>query len=88
MSRNDRGPARRTVLLAAGGFAVAGGIAPPAHAQAKVSEAAAKYRNHPNGQQRCAICLQFQPPATCAIVAGTIGPTGWCSFFAAKENAH
>ncbi|MDE2343742.1 MAG: iron oxidase [Betaproteobacteria bacterium] len=86
--RNNSGPTRRVVLLAAGGAAASGGLVSSARAEAKVSQVAAKYRNHPNGQQRCAICLQFQPPATCAIVAGTISPTGWCQFFAARENAH
>jgi hypothetical protein len=59
----------------------------PALAQEKLSKTEAKYQDHPNGQQRCGICLQFRPPGTCQIVAGSIRPTGWCQFFAARENA-
>lgn len=55
--------------------------------QEKVSKSAAKYQDHPKEQQRCGICLQFRPPATCKIVGGSISPTGWCQFFAAQENA-
>lgn len=54
----------------------------------KIKQSDAKYQNHPNGPQRCEICLQFMPPATCKIVQGPINPQGWCQFFAARENAH
>jgi hypothetical protein len=54
----------------------------------KITQAAAHYQNHPNGQQRCEICLQFKPPYTCKIVHGPVVRTGWCQFFAARENAH
>ena len=59
-----------------------------AAAQQKVSQADAKYQDQPKGQQRCEICLQFQPPNACRIVEGPISPKGWCQYFAAKENAH
>ena len=59
-----------------------------AAAEQKVSQADAKYQDQPKGQQRCEICLQFQPPNACRIVEGPIGPKGWCQYFAAKENAH
>lgn len=65
------GPARRTY----------------AQAQAKVSKAVAKYQDHPNGEQRCAICINFEPPNRCRFVEGDISPTGWCQLFAARENA-
>ena len=58
-----------------------------AQQEQKVSQAEAKYRNQPNGQQRCEICLQFEPPQTCKIVQGRISPKGWCQFFAAREGA-
>ncbi|HLH72173.1 MAG TPA: hypothetical protein VKX96_02735 [Chloroflexota bacterium] len=54
----------------------------------KISKAEAKYQNQPKGQQRCEICLQFEPPSKCKIVHGPIDPKGWCQYFAAKENAH
>jgi hypothetical protein len=79
---------RRALL---GGAALAVGVAAtsisPA-AEQKVSQADAKYQDQPKGQQRCEICLQFQPPNACRIVEGPIGPKGWCQYFAAKENAH
>jgi hypothetical protein len=55
--------------------------------QERLSKAEANYQDHPNGQQRCEICLQFRPPGTCQIVTGVISPTGWCQFFAARDNA-
>ncbi len=54
----------------------------------KISQADAKYQSTPNGQQRCEICLQFEPPDHCKIVRSPISATGWCQYFAARENAH
>jgi hypothetical protein len=54
----------------------------------KIKQSEAHYQHRPKGQQRCAICLQFEPPARCKIVQGPIGPQGWCQFFAARDNAH
>ena len=54
----------------------------------KINKTDAMYQNHPKGQQRCEICLQFEPPNQCKIVEGSISATGWCQYFAAKENAH
>lgn len=86
--RSNSKTSRRSVLVAvAGGAAVAGGLASPARGQTKLTHAVAKYQDHPNGQQRCAICLQFQPPGSCHIVQSPIVATGWCQFFAARENA-
>jgi hypothetical protein len=82
---------RRAVL---GGTALAVGVAATtrasrrAAAEQKVSQADAKYQDQPKGQQRCEICLQFQPPNACRIVEGPISPAGWCQYFAAKENEH
>jgi hypothetical protein len=56
-------------------------------AQEKVAKTDAEYQDRPKGQQRCEICLQFQPPGSCKLVAGQISPHGWCQFFAARENA-
>lgn len=88
---------RRTLIegAAAIGGAVAGGWARTAAAadkgtaeKDKISHAEAEYQQQPKGQQRCEICLQFQPPNKCRIVKSPITPKGWCQFFAAKENAH
>jgi hypothetical protein len=53
----------------------------------KIKHTDAHYQTHPNGQQRCEICLQFLPPGQCKIVQRPIVPQGWCQFFAARENA-
>ncbi len=53
----------------------------------KINQKEAQYQNHPKGQQRCEICLNFQPPNKCRIVQGPINPKGWCQYFAARENA-
>jgi hypothetical protein len=87
------GVSRRHLLEGAIVAAGVARIAAPAAAQEvseaqKVSHADARYQPHPNGQQRCAICLQFEPPDKCKIVRSPISPNGWCQFFAARENAH
>jgi hypothetical protein len=75
------------------GLAVLAAAAPLRHLRAqtppapKMAKAEAKYVDRPHGQQRCEICLNFQPPNRCAIVAGDIKPRGWCQYFAARENA-
>ena len=79
--------ARRIVLR--GQLALAAGLlaGTRASAQEKVKKTDANYQDHPKGQQRCEICLQFEPPSSCKLVEGQISPQGWCQFFAAKENA-
>jgi hypothetical protein len=90
-SARVRGPASlpRRALVAGLAWAVAAAwvTARPAAAQQKVSKQEAKYQDRPKGQQRCAICVNFQPPDQCRFVQGPISKTGWCQFFAAKENA-
>ena len=53
----------------------------------KIKQSDAHYQRQPKGQQRCEICLQFNPPNRCKIVQGTVDAKGWCQFFAARENA-
>ncbi|HJS86671.1 MAG TPA: hypothetical protein VJ779_14530 [Acetobacteraceae bacterium] len=81
----------RRTLLGSASLVIANGIAcritRDAAAQEKVNKAQAKYQDHPNGPQRCEICLNFQPPDQCRFVAGQINPKGWCQFFAARDNA-
>ena len=82
---------RRALLggatLAVGAAATIGASTRRAAAQQKVSQADAKYQDQPKGQQRCEICLNFQPPNVCQFVESPISPKGWCQYFAAKENA-
>jgi hypothetical protein len=79
------GLTRRTLLA---GAALLAGSAPAFAAGEQVTKAVAKYQDTPKGQQRCEICLQFSPPNRCKLVEGVIVKTGWCQFFAARENAH
>ncbi|HEX5508486.1 MAG TPA: high-potential iron-sulfur protein [Pseudolabrys sp.] len=55
-----------------------------ADAQSKVDKKTAKYQDHPNKDQHCAVCRFFRPPKSCQLVQGDISPNGWCSFFAKK----
>jgi hypothetical protein len=86
-----RGILEMTLVAAA---SVANGLASSARAEPELSDAQkithtdAKYQSTPNGQQRCEICLQFEPPDHCKIVQSPISPNGWCQYFAARENAH
>ncbi|MGH6969292.1 MAG: hypothetical protein ACREEN_09350 [Stellaceae bacterium] len=82
----------RRTLLAGTAITVAvtatQGLSRSARADDKVSKDEAKYQNQPKGQQRCEICVNFQPPNQCLFVQGEISPKGWCQFFAARDNAH
>jgi len=74
---------RRFVLtLALGGAAL--GIARPAGskpAPAKLLQAEIGYQPTPKGAQRCDLCVNWQAPGGCKVVAGTISPAGWCGLF-------
>ncbi len=95
MTKPQRHSRRRLLQGAAFalGAAAASRAMPPAAAEGeikdedKVKKSEAQYQPHPKGQQRCEICLQFEPPGTCKIVQGPISPKGWCQYFAARENA-
>ncbi len=87
---------RRGLLEGALVIAAAASACLPAPARAeeepseaeKITHADAHYQLVPREQQRCAICLQFEPPNRCKIVRSPIAATGWCQYFAARENAH
>jgi hypothetical protein len=60
-------------------------IAAPAIAQKqKLSPTDIGYQPRPNGGQRCDLCVNWQAPNTCKLVAGTISPSGWCGLFVRK----
>jgi hypothetical protein len=84
----------RRALIVGAGAALAGAPARPVAAaddiaeEDKIKQLEALYQQEPKGQQRCEICLQFNPPSKCKIVQGPIIPKGWCQFFAARDDAH
>jgi hypothetical protein len=82
---------RRRVLLNMGVFGCAVGLvglvgAPEraAAAGSKLSQKAASYQPTSKGKQRCDGCVQWQAPAGCKVVDGTIDPTGWCILYSPK----
>ncbi len=84
-TRHEDEATRRQVLRA--GLAAVGGVVAvgaTARAQEKISQAQVQYQQSPKDGQHCSICVNFQAPASCAIVAGKINPDGWCIAFAPK----
>jgi hypothetical protein len=49
--------------------------------QKKLTQAAARYQDHPNGNQSCASCPYFVLPNTCVLVEGEISAGGWCPIY-------
>jgi hypothetical protein len=82
----DKRISRRVVLR---GAAVAAGAVPVLlagmnAAEAKASQASVQYKDSPKGDQSCANCRLFEPPAACKSVDGTISPNGWCMIWVKK----
>ncbi len=77
---------RRSLLkgaaMLAGAAAVPGLMVSKQALAAKAPKAAMQYRDHPNGNKECSICMQFIPGknpkanGTCKVVAGSIRPPG------------
>ena len=90
--RDEDRKTRRTVLRA--GLAMIGGTAAVAAeaqtgqriAQEKIAQQVVQYQETPKNNQICSACVNFEPPAACKIVAGTINPNGWCIAFAPKAS--
>jgi len=81
---------RRALLASAAlslGAATTAAVVSPAAAQQKISQADAKYQATPKGDQRCEVCVNFQPPNGCKFVDGDISPNGWCQLFAPKTKS-
>jgi len=67
----------------------------PAEAEAKVTKAAVRYRDHPNGMQMChmckyyvasggrsaSMCMGMMGTGACQLVQGRISPMGWCDLY-------
>jgi hypothetical protein len=71
----------RRALIASALAGAAAGLAPRAHAQAKMSRAEAQYQDTPKGVQMCATCTLFLPPSACKSVEGDVAADGWCKLF-------
>jgi hypothetical protein len=87
---SSSGPSRRDFIntLTIGVAAATCGRAAAANAQEykpqeqkKLTQAAAKYQDHPNGNDACGACPYFVFPKSCAVVEGDISPMGWCRIF-------
>jgi len=64
-----------------------------APADAKSSQKAAKYQNHPKGNQKCSGCRFYIANAkdpkkngTCQTVDGSISPNAWCALYVAMRK--
>lgn len=53
-------------------------------AAAKLSPGEIGYQTSPKGSARCELCVNWQAPNACKVVAGAISPKGWCGLFAQK----
>ena len=53
----------------------------------KITKAVAKYRDRPNGLERCGRCTMFREPDRCTLVIGEVNPTGWCKHFDRKSQS-
>ena len=77
----------RNLAISAGGAAVLATTVAgsrDAAAQTKATQQAVGYQDTPHGAQRCDNCLQFEPPASCKTVQGTVAPAGWCKVYVKK----
>ena len=84
MSEDCVRTASRRSVLKVGVAVLATSAAPGAKAQQKIEKSMVMYQEKPKGDQQCDKCLHWQPPGSCAIVAGPIIATGWCGVFAPK----
>jgi hypothetical protein len=90
VGRGDAFSRRLLLQSAFGTLSAAAAIAAqlePAAAVIKISKAAVAYQDHPQGDKRCGICLQFVPPGSCKMVEGPISPQGYCRIFAPLRQA-
>ena len=83
--------ARREILKTAGRLAGVGCVMAAfgpgqAWAQRKIAKNEARYQEHPNGSQHCAVCAYYVPPIACQLVRGEVSPNGWCDQFQRKAG--
>jgi hypothetical protein len=53
----------------------------------KATKRDAQYQRMASDEDRCAVCANFRPPASCTRVEGRISPQGWCRLFEPAERA-
>jgi hypothetical protein len=80
-NRTTRRQVMRAILALVGGVAAAS-----AEAQEKIAQAMVQYQPTPKDGNKCSTCVNFEAPAACKIVAGSISPNGWCIAYAPKED--
>ena len=49
--------------------------------QKKLTQAAARYQDHPKQNESCAGCPYFVLPGSCVLVEGEISANGWCPMY-------
>ncbi|HUN38786.1 MAG TPA: hypothetical protein VMU81_00705 [Acetobacteraceae bacterium] len=81
MFRHIALPRRRAIKVVASGVGLAALQPQRAGALQKVAKLDARYQEHPNGAQHCALCDYYIAPVACKLVRGEVSPNGWCSFF-------
>lgn len=78
--------ARVTLAIGLAGV-VGAGLAPrrTTAATAKLPPNEIGYQPTPKGSARCELCVNWQAPNACKVVAGSISPSGWCGLFVRKS---
>ena len=49
--------------------------------QKTLTQAAARYQDHPKGSESCGSCPYFVLPMSCVVVEGEISAAGWCPIY-------
>jgi hypothetical protein len=49
--------------------------------QKKLTQAAARYQDHPKENESCGNCPYFAFPKSCVLVEGEISALGWCPIY-------
>ena len=92
MTNSENAPgaslSRRNLIRGAAGLGVGAGqrLSTREAAAQQVSQRRAGYQGSPKNGQECSTCGNFEPPASCKIVAGKISPKGWCKFYVKKVS--
>ena len=83
----SRRSALRAAALLAGAALTASVVrSKEALAQQKASKQSMQYQDKPNGDKQCSNCLHFVPSNnSCAVVEGTVSPTGYCVAWVKKS---